>query len=307
MMKTLHSIILLYVLVFFGFNVSPTVSDCFYPIGAQIQISYSPGFTVFYQSTYKIVNNTRTNEVYILYCGASAPAPNVTGVSSAKYFQVPVKNVATLDTPTVTFLELMNVYSSIKYVNNTASITSPCLQKNKENNSIQNFNSSDITNVDVVFSNPTQTNSDNKTVTVNISDDLSPLQKLEWIKFFSLFYDKEADATKTFKSLQNIYLCNTQNLVNISIANKKTIAWVSYDSNSNQYQVKSDKYHSQLIKDAGAYSTELSASTVNINELHSIINNAYLVIDESQSIASFDAWQRTFGYYPGQSDCCCSS
>ncbi|CAG8463264.1 28365_t:CDS:2 [Gigaspora margarita] len=302
MMKTLRSIILFYVLVFFGFNVSPTVSDCSYPIGAQIQPSYNPGFTVFYQNTYKIVNNTRTNEVYILYCSASAPAPNVTGVSSAKYFQVPVKNVATLDIPTVTFLELMNVYSSIKYVNNTASITSPCLQKNIENKSIQNFNSSNSNDINVIFSNPTQSYNDNKTVNVNIGDDLTPLQKLEWVKFFSLFYDKEAVVTKTFASLQSIYLCNTKNLANVSIVNKKTIAWVSYDSNSNQFEVKRDKYHAQLIKDAGAYSTELSVSTVNINELHSIINNAYIVIDESQSIANFDAWQRTFGYYPGQSD-----
>ncbi|CAG8812662.1 20466_t:CDS:1, partial [Dentiscutata erythropus] len=51
-----------------------------------------------------------------------------------------------------------------------------------------------------------------------------------------------------------------------------------------------------------AYYFKNPASIVNTtDELHSIIDSAYIVIDESQSISSFDAWQRTFGYYLLQS------
>ncbi|CAG8787952.1 17323_t:CDS:2, partial [Dentiscutata erythropus] len=179
-----------------------------------------------------------------------ASAPNVSDIPAPKFFQVPVKNVATMDVSFVTFLELLNVYSSIRYVNNIASITSPCLRKNIENQTVQNFNWSDTANVDVVFLNPSQATNDNKNVIVNIGDDLTPLQKLEWLKFYSLFFDKEADVNRTFGYLQNNYQCNTNNLNYIPIANKKTIAWVSYDPILKQFEVKNDIYHAQLIKDA---------------------------------------------------------
>ncbi|CAG8570864.1 10898_t:CDS:2, partial [Dentiscutata heterogama] len=265
----------------------PAVSDCSYPLEAQIktsQLTQNAGFTVTYNNTYKVVNNLRTNEVYILYCSASAP--NVSDIPAPKYFQVP----------------LLNVYSSIRYVNNIASITSPCLRKNIENQSVQNFNWSDTANVDVVFLNPSQATNDNKNVIISIGDDLTPLQKLEWVKFYSLFFDKEADVTRSVEYLQNNYQCNTNNLNYIPIASKKTIAWVSYDPILKQFEVKNDVYHTQIIQDAGAYYFKNPASIVNTtDELHSIIDSAYIVIDESQSISSFDAWQRTFGYYPVQS------
>ncbi|CAG8752137.1 31284_t:CDS:2, partial [Racocetra persica] len=284
----------------------PTVSDClnafdpsadYYPIEQQIQPSNDTGFTVSYQKYYKIVNNTRTNEVFILYCSASVPI--VSNVPNAKYFQVPVKNVASLDLPTVTFLELMNVHSSLKYVDNTLNITSPCLQKNIADNTLQNFNWN-VTNVDIVFLDATQTNNNtNKTVIVNLGDDITPLQKLEWIKFFSLFFDKEAAVKHTIDQLLYVYGCDSKNLVNIPIADRKTIAWVSFDSNV--FEVKHDTYHVALIKDAGAYPIVNSSSIVkSTDDLHLIINNATIVIDESPSIASFDTWQRKFGYYPEQ-------
>ncbi|CAG8781776.1 7293_t:CDS:2, partial [Cetraspora pellucida] len=178
-------------------------------------IAQNPGFTVSYQNYYKIVNNTRTNEVLILYCSASAP--NVSGIPNAKYFQVPVKNVASLDLPTLTFLELMNVHSSLKYVSNTANITSPCLQKNVVGNTLQEFNWS-VTNVDIIFLDPTQTNNtsnDNRTVAINLGNDLTPRQKLEWIKFYSLFFDKEATVNPIINQLSYVYDCDSKNLANI--------------------------------------------------------------------------------------------
>ncbi|CAG8473127.1 10302_t:CDS:2, partial [Racocetra fulgida] len=110
----------------------------------------------------------------------------------------------------------------------------------------------------------------------------------------------EAAVNRTIDQLLYVYGCDSNNLINIPIANRKKIAWVSFDSKV--FEVKHDTYHVTLIKDAGAYPlVSPSSSIVNsTDELHSIINNATIVIDESPYIASFVAWQHSFGYYPEQ-------
>nr|CAG8567745.1 12588_t:CDS:2 [Entrophospora candida] len=240
------------------------------------------GFTLEYHNTYKIVTNLKTKEVYVLYC--SSTKPNNTNIpNTAKAFiQIPVKNVAGLENSTVSFLEILGVQSTLKYVTNNATIVSPCLQKN---NSIESFGLN-ITNVDVVFTDGTSLNS-GKDVSVSIDDDLSPIRKSEWIKFISSFYNLEKTALNSLNALKIIYACNKNNLANIPNDKKKQIAWVAYNNDTNQYS-------------ATTLDITKTSATSSIQDFQKIIASAHIVIDQTKLVYpndKYEYWSKLFGYY----------
>ncbi|CAG8669350.1 9312_t:CDS:2 [Acaulospora morrowiae] len=281
------------------FLVRPVISDCLNSYDPNVdyfpdKVGNRSGFVVSYYNSYKIVTNTRVGETYVLYCTANPP--NLTYAHYIKgYFQIPVKNVASLDQTTLTFLEIIGAQSSLRYVGKKESITSPCLQ---EDTTIQSFDNSSVANVDIVFSSNIASTYENKSVIVSMGDDLSPLSNAEWVKFVSIFFNLEKSANDFYSSVEAAYSCNMNNAA--SIINKKTIAWVAYDFDSGMYTVDNDKYYSFLVKDAGANPLNIITGSLNVSDLHEVINDVDIIIDQTKFTPgndSFDNWQRLFGYY----------
>ena len=77
---------------------------------------------------------------------------------------------------------------------------------------------------------------------------------MEWIKFVSLFFNREKEANNAFANIKSNYNCNSGNVNNVPNANKKMLAWIAYDPNAQKYHVKNSVYFSQLIRDAGSVS-----------------------------------------------------
>ncbi|CAG8451378.1 2462_t:CDS:2 [Ambispora gerdemannii] len=292
----------LFLIVFLGGTVfvdSAPAGDCatswtegtdYFP--DKVSIDYFSGFNVSYHNYYKIVTNNRANETYLLYCTLTRPNISLTNVKS--YLQVPVKNVASLD------LNMLGLDSAIQYIANPENVTSPCLQKAKKSSFVDSGgNNSDTSNsVDVVFSSDSKDS--DKYVTVSRGNDLSPLQKAEWIKFVSLFFNGEKNATDTFNNIQENYNCNTQNL--IMAANAKNIAWVAYNSVAKEWNLINDLYYTVLTLNAGAMPILNASRTFSqLSSFQSAISHAYLIIDLSlitdENINTYDKWLKVIGYY----------
>ncbi|CAG8531705.1 10562_t:CDS:2 [Ambispora leptoticha] len=302
--------ILFFVIFFLGtvFVDSAPAGDCatswtegtdYFP--DKVSVDFLSGFNVSYHNYYKIVTNIRANETYLLYCTSARPNISLTDTNVKSYVQVPVKNVASLDLNVVSFLEILGLNSSIQYIADPENVTSPCIQKANITSFVDtgdnNNNASD--SVNVVFSSVSK-NLD-KYVTVPLGNDLNPLQKAEWIKFVSLFYNSEKNATDKFNNIQKNYDCNAQNSDTVPTSFKYTIAWVAYDSAANEWNVKNDIYFAQLTLNAGAI--PISSSSQNFSQLSSFqsaISNAYLVIDLSpitdETTNTYNKWLKVFGY-----------
>ncbi|CAG8476772.1 709_t:CDS:2 [Acaulospora colombiana] len=282
--------------------IRPVISDCltsfdptvdYFPSKIDVGQAVS-GFVVTYFNSYKVVTNTRAGENYVLYCTAAPPNVSDVVADVKGFFQVPVRNVASLDQTTLTFLEIIGAQSSLQYVEDEHSITSPCLQKDL---AIQPFNDSDLANVDIVFSNSIVYNA-SKYVTVSLGDDLSPLSNANWVKFVSLFFNLEATANSAYSSMEAAYSCNANNVANVT--DRKTIVWVAYDFNSGMFTIDTDNFYSSLVIDAGANSPDIISGSLNMSDLHEIINSAYIVIDQTNFTTgndTFETWQSLFGYY----------
>ncbi|RIA78992.1 hypothetical protein C1645_841852, partial [Glomus cerebriforme] len=138
----------------------------------------SPEFSVTYQNSYIILTNNKSSETYVLYC--TATQPNVAGVVTnvSNYIQIPVANVAVSDRSVISFLEILGEETTIKYVDDKLSITSPCLQKQVNNSLIDTMNFANTTlveNLDVIFTNtPSQTGG--KYVTISYDEDTPALR-----------------------------------------------------------------------------------------------------------------------------------
>lgn len=116
-------------------------------------------------------------------CGT--PAPNATSFgNNTLFFNVPVKNVASLATTAVTFLEMLGRRSAIKAVDTEALVSSPCVQYGLNRSEIVGLADTNVTlraeqfnAVELVFSSmaPGEAGIANKTVVTSEVLDPGPL------------------------------------------------------------------------------------------------------------------------------------
>ncbi|RUP50386.1 hypothetical protein BC936DRAFT_139396 [Jimgerdemannia flammicorona] len=270
-----------------------TVTD-FFP--DKLQLNGSSGFKVQYQKFYKIINNLKSGEFYLLYCSRSAPNVSfpVKGL-----VQIPVTNAAALDINTIGFLDLLGKSSSLKYISDPKNVTSPCISQ-----TLTTFSSS-VTDADVIFSNKAEPN-DKRYVTISIDDTMTPLQKAEWIKFYGLFFNLEKQSEDIYNNVVSQYNCHQQNMQKAEISNRRNISWIGWDPNGPAFNYKTDAdiYYKQLTQDAGAIFTIPSSNTLyriyTNDTLRGQLQNASHVIDLtpfSQADASnIKSWLSLTGY-----------
>ncbi|CAG8522043.1 11779_t:CDS:2 [Funneliformis caledonium] len=273
----------------------PVLSDC---LNAPIEnFDYFPNkitfntevgkraFDVTYHDTYVVVTSKKFLETYVLYCTAAQPAGAPADATS--YIQVPVKNVA-----------ILGEELKLKYVLDKKTITSPCLQKHNDlYEQLSPANTAQMAGTDVIFQrSPSITGG--KFVSIFIDEETKGLKGAEWIKFISLFFNKTDVANEAYNQILNNYLCHVDNVSKVPNKTKKTIAWVSLESD-NTFTIKHSLFYSNLTMDAAAYPLISMMSNVDVVDLHKELNDAYIVIDLSELTPpndTLDAWKRLFGY-----------
>ncbi|CAB4473194.1 unnamed protein product [Rhizophagus irregularis] len=232
--------------------------------------------------------------------GTSNSGFNPAVAAATNYIQVPVTNVVVSDRSFISFLEILGEEkTSLKYVDDKKTITSPCLQK--YNYLYDNFNyanTSLVSSVDVIFTNK-PSNTGGKYVTISYDEDTPALQKAEWIKYMSLFFNKTAIANEAFDKIRSNYFCHLDNLSKVPNETKKSIAWVSLESDKT-FTIKSSSFYPNVTSDAAAFLLNPQITTdLSVDDLKQYISGAYIVIDMSDLITQYstlDAWKNLFGY-----------
>ncbi|CAG8475933.1 6792_t:CDS:2 [Cetraspora pellucida] len=229
---------------------------------SKVTVTTASLFTIKYNNNYKLVTNTDSKETFALVqCGTPVP----TGLpAGTKVFNISFNNVAIMDTSVVPFLEALNL--------TVISATNMTLQNQQ------------LSQVDAVFdsmfnlSNP-------KTIGISAASDPGPLNRAEWIKFYSVFFNLEDKANTFYDQISNNYNC-LKNLP--SSNNPPTVAWVSYNApssfnnNTASWAITDAPYKKILTENAGGIyfnTTPLSYSTS--SSFLSAIANVDILIDET--------------------------
>ncbi|GLI59772.1 hypothetical protein VaNZ11_001735 [Volvox africanus] len=294
-----------------------------YPSTHQIQrqaiqekttVTIAQNFEVTYASTYKIVNikGGTTAETYVLYqCGTAAPNLADLGLpSDTKTFSVPLRAVNAKDTTVLNFMKLLGVQDRIAYV--TQNAVDPCMQL-LSSQQCGNRSSNNVVAqaVDASFDN-SKVASDLTAIMFTATADFGPLHGAEYVKYVSVFFNREAVANRIFSSVFNSYNGLSDFVSSYLGANnvsRPVVAWLYYQAAyppayPEQIQVKFHSFRKQYTMDAGGVLPDLdqlkatfaNSTAVKVNSaddlvlfnltatnkaLEDILANVDIVIDES--------------------------
>ncbi|CAG8441863.1 11859_t:CDS:2 [Diversispora eburnea] len=256
----------------------------------KVNVTTAKLFTIEYFKNYKLIR--AQNETYALYqCGTPVPEGLPVGT---KNFSIPLTSVAIYDSSVIPFLEILGLRSTIKGFDNTifSIVVSPCLQASKNKITLLDLNNAtEKSNLESTFNatfgamvDPTTPNS----VSVSIVSDNGVLNRVEWIKFFSAFFNLESNATKIYDDISNNYNC-LKNLANSNASSiKPIIAWTSYiapseyNNNTESWTIADAVYKKIFTEDAGA--TYFNSSTLiytTSSDFLNVISGVDILIDET--------------------------
>lgn len=259
---------------------------------SKIKVENATFFSVQYFNNYKLVTNKNTNETFALtQCGTPQPTnlPNGT-----KYFTVPVKHVAAVYTTDVTFLEFLGVRSAITVLGSSVDVSSPCAQKLLANNTIASLSQNATmateqeASVDVVFGAFTAEPAQNNSVSISSTSDPGTLNRAEWLKFYSTFFNLEDHAQSITQALFDNYNCLRDASAAAASATRPVVAWTSYDAPSDynnktaSWLISVAPYKAQLTSDAGA--TIFNSTTLTFSTSAAFLDavaNVDILIDET--------------------------
>lgn len=227
------------------------------------EITSARGFSVQYYDTYKIVKNSIANQTYVLLqCGA--PEPRLDTIPpGATVFQVPLTSVSVPDTVPYAFLEVLGLQDRVSSVSQY--VTSPCGEallscgENRIAPDVYVFDSQNATLVGETFGNSsdailgTYSIASPQDIVFSGAEDPGVLNRVEWLKFIGLFFNKEREASEAFDAIRTSYESTVQAIA-LNDAPKPIVAWVqhyTYEPDES-YQISFAAYKVEGTPDAGA-------------------------------------------------------
>ncbi|KAF9115127.1 hypothetical protein BGX27_008832 [Mortierella sp. AM989] len=263
---------------------------------SKITVENATLFSVTYKNNYKVVTNSAEKQSFVLtQCGT--PVPDAAQFPNNTVFAyVPVTNAASLATTAVAYIEMLGKRSAIKAVDTEGLVSSPCVQYGLDKGEIvgledknATLRAQQISSVDVIFSSfkPSDLGIENKTVTTSEVLDPGPLNRAEWLEFYSTFFNLEDSAQSLTATINNNYNCFS------SAANAQTtkpvIAWASYtapstfNNNTASWSLSPAAYKKTLSIDAGAnfFNGTTSSKFTTAAEFAAAVKDVDVLIDET--------------------------
>jgi len=190
-----------------------------------------------YHNTYKVATNKYANLTYVLYqCGVEPPA--VEGYDGI--FAVPLQEkVALASTPFVTSLELLGLRDEVgAYFGSSSWVDSPCfvflmeqgvVQVVSQSNNITHLGAAGISDDNVAFFSSPPSSPLNNTVVISDWHENTMSGRMEWLKFFSLFFNAEVMATEVSDEANCRFDAVASNVGSVtSDMAKPTVLWAYY-------------------------------------------------------------------------------
>ncbi|ORX85450.1 hypothetical protein BCR32DRAFT_265621 [Anaeromyces robustus] len=202
--------------------------------------------------------------------------------NSCRFFAKPLKHTAVDSGPLLRFFEYLGV-DLVKYLGNVGHITSGCAYKHAQ---VLDPNSTpDTVPIDGFFH--TDLNSKfaetykEQSIYFNGVNEDTPLAKFEWIKFISVFYGLEKEATDIFESVAIQYLCNKDLIQKNSLFARLRIAWLTSQAPNNEKWITNDyEYVKNLLSDAGATISHEKEIT-SYKQVKQVLSQSHYLIDIS--------------------------
>lgn len=222
----------------------------------QVVSSHAEDFTVSYEANYKLVTHVPSSTTMALY----REGVNISTVADSvnMTFKIPLQNVSVTTTTTITFLELLGERTRVKFLDQFTVdvVTSPCINYLFEQREVEVIPQNDteeaalLNTVAATFvsSDP---GADYPIILDTSSADGGTLRRAEWIKYFSVFFDKEDRANEVFDAMEERYACQREFAQGFD--DTPTVAWTSYSDYPGYegYSVSSAAYKRQYTEDAG--------------------------------------------------------
>ncbi|KAF9580901.1 hypothetical protein BGW38_002269 [Lunasporangiospora selenospora] len=261
---------------------------------SKISVVDAAFFKVRYEKNYKVVTNTDKNTTFVL-TQCNTPVPDASLFSNTTVFvTVPVKKAATSAVP---YIELLGRRSTLKVVDTEGMVSSPCVQLGLEKREIIGLEDTDLAlrgtqlqGVDVIFTSfgPNMDPATvNKTVITSESADPGPLNRAEWLEFYSTFYNLEEAAQKMTGKINNNYNCFKSRA--LAEKTKPVIAWTSYDApasynnNTASWSISNAPYKRIISEDAGAtfFNGTTKSKYTGAAEFAEAVKDVDVLIDET--------------------------
>ncbi|KAJ1962689.1 hypothetical protein IWQ62_003450 [Dispira parvispora] len=266
----------------------------------KISVPSNSNFTVTYENNFKVITNEVIGEQYVLYCGPSRPSARG---NIKSWIQIPVTNVAVLEPAVIPFLELLNVASTIKVVDEAKNITSPCMQSRLEDQSVKSVydaSSSDWETISVAFSRMSSANDSIYIPFSGTNDIFTPLEKMEWIKYLSVFFNAEKKASEAFDRVKSQYQCHQNNVKDVQ---PSQVAWSDYhrdpETGDESFLTGNTPYLQQLTRDAGAFHVASRDSNTSADKFRNSVKTVDYMVDITQytgHVLDFETWKSLFGF-----------
>jgi len=237
----------------------------------KVTLRRAEGFNVEYHNNYKVLTVSRpypgateTFRYILVQCGTPAPSD----VSDAQVTETPVKTIAALSTVQFADLIRLGLLDRLVAVQNFKQINSPEVLALVEAGKLQEIGggSSDI-NIEAALdlqpdlvmtfaaSDPTEWDHPRllevglKTVIHSSWLEEEPLARAEWIKYMSVFFNKEAEAERIFTEMEERYTAMAEKAQ--AVADKPTV-FTGFMYKGSWYISGGRSYFARMLVDAGA-------------------------------------------------------
>ncbi len=242
----------------------------------KVKPEYAKGWTVEYHNNYKVVDVTTpwpgatakdAFEYVLVECGTPSPS----GYDGAEIIQIPAGKVIALGTEYIPQLKELGLLDDLIGVDSAALYSTPEIAQMAAEKKLIEVGSGPSVNVEAILNadpglvltfgsgdptydtHPVLIKAGVPVVVASDYVEQSPLGQAEWIKFTSLFYNKEAEANTIFDQKASAYNNLAKLTASLSDDQKPLILWGSYVSYSNAWYIPgTESFAAHYIHDAGA-------------------------------------------------------
>jgi len=239
----------------------------------KVEPDYSKGWTVEYHKNYKVVDVTTpwpgaTAKDAFRYVLVECGTPKPTGYDGAEFIQIPVGKVIALGTSYIPQLKELGVLDDLIGVDSFDFFNTPEVVQMIADKKLIAVGSGSSVNVEAVLNadpgliltfgsgspdydaHPALIQAGAPVVVASDYVEQTPLGQAEWVKFTSMFYDREAVANTVFGEKADAY----NKLVDLTkgVTDKPTVLWNAYSSYANAWSIPgSESFAAHYVNDAG--------------------------------------------------------
>lgn len=290
----------------------------------KVDVQEASFFSVRYEKSYKVVTVTAPsifpswqpsgvfyNATYVLVmCGTERP-PLSLFPEGTRFFYVPLRRIGLDSTTQVVQVEVLGELDTIFAYNHRSRVIpiSPCFQRRNSTGSIGPIESwfganetrraeeIALQSLDAQFSWPRLPHP--KTISVPETSDPSVLGRAEWLKFWSLWFNKEEIANRVWEGVVSRWQCHQEAARAISSrfgVMPPRVAWITHTPTSVSF-VTSD-FVLDYLRAAGAdvsFVTRLSQTTVPTATALQLLQHVDYVVDDGGRFTSFSTLLSNLG------------